>query len=184
MSGSSASRSADLILASFLVGWVGGCASTLPTPRAVQDGPLRIGVVDIDRVISSTEEGQEARAEFARKRREAEAQITPELERYKALEEDLKAQQSILSREALFQRQLDLTEMRNRIETRMKELENQLQVDQRRLEEPLMAKMAEIVREFGREQGFTMILQRGTPGILYVREALDITDLIVERYNR
>ena len=28
-----------------------------------------------------------------------------------------------------------------------------------------------------------MILRRGTPGVLYTREALDITDLVIEKYN-
>ena len=40
----------------------------------------------------------------------------------------------MLSDEALFQKQLDLAEMRNEIQNRMKELEGQLQVDQKRLE--------------------------------------------------
>ncbi len=29
-----------------------------------------------------------------------------------------------------------------------------------------------------------MILRRDTPGVLYTREALDITDLIIEKYNQ
>ena len=36
----------------------------------------------------------------------------------------------------------------------------------------------------GRDQGFTMIGERGTPGLLYSREALDITDLVIKRFNR
>jgi outer membrane protein len=161
-----------------------GLAAILVWGTAAQDEPLKIGVVDIDQAISSTEEGKAAREEFARKQREAEAEIKPDLERYKALEEDLKAKKFVLSDEALYQKQLDLVEMRNKIENKMKELEGQLQVDQRRLEGPLISKMAEIVRDVGREQGFTVIIRRGTPGILYTREALDITDLIIQRYNQ
>ena len=29
-----------------------------------------------------------------------------------------------------------------------------------------------------------MIMRRGSPGLLYTREALDITDLIIEKYNQ
>jgi hypothetical protein len=36
----------------------------------------------------------------------------------------------------------------------------------------------------GKTQGFTLILRRGTPGVLYTREALDVTDLIIKRYNQ
>jgi outer membrane protein len=150
---------------------------------AAQDEPLRIGMVDIDQAISSTEEGKAAREEFARKQREAEAKLQPMIERYQQMEEDLKAKKFVLSGEALFQKQLDMVEMQNEIQARMKELEGQLKVDQRRLEAPLTNKLVEIISQIGKDQGFTLILRRGTPGVLYSREALDITDLVIEKYN-
>ena len=151
---------------------------------AAQDEPIKIGIVDIDQAISSTDEGKAAREEFARKQREAEQQMQPLMDRYKGLEEELKAKKFVLSEEALFQKQLDLAEMRNLIQNKIKELEGQLQVDQKRLEGPLTAKLVEIITDVGKTQGFTLILRRGTPGVLYTREALDVTDLIIQRYNR
>ncbi len=149
-----------------------------------QDEIYKIGVVDIDQAISSTEEGKAAREEFARKQREAEAKVQPLLERYKEMEDDFKAKKFVLSEEALFQKQLDLVELRNSIQSRLKEIEGQLEVDRKRLEGPLSAKLVEIVEEVGKSQGFTMIMRRGAPGILYTREALDITDIVIEKYNR
>ena len=151
---------------------------------ASDDGPIKIGVVDIDQAISSTDEGKAAREEFARKQREAEAQIQPLLDRYKALEEEMKAKKFVLSDEALFQKQMDLVEMRNQIQNKAKELEGQMQVDQKRLEAPLLSKLGEIIENLGKSQGYTMILRRGTPGLLYTREALDVTDLVIEQYNK
>jgi outer membrane protein len=151
---------------------------------AAQDDAIKIGIVDIDQAISSTDEGKAAREEFARKQREAEQQMQPLLDRYKGLEEELKAKKFVLSEEALFQKQLDLAEMRNLIQNKYKELEGQLQVDQKRLEGPLTAKLVEIISEVGKSQGFTLIIRRGTPGVLYTREALDVTDLIIQRYNQ
>jgi outer membrane protein len=150
---------------------------------AASEQPIKIGVVDIDQAISSTEEGKAAREEFARKQREAESTIQPMIDRYKKLEDDLKAKKFVLSDEALFQKQLDLAEMRNQIQNKMKELEGQLKVDQKRLEGPLTAKLVNIIAEIGKSNGFTMIIRRGAPGVLYTREALDITDLVIEKYN-
>jgi outer membrane protein len=151
---------------------------------AAQDEAIKIGIVDIDQAISSTDEGKAAREEFARKQREAEQQMQPLMDRYKGVEEELKAKKFVLSEEALFQKQLDLAEMRNLIQNKIKELEGQLQVDQKRLEGPLTAKLVEIIADVGKTQGFTLILRRGTPGVLYTREALDVTDLIIKRYNQ
>jgi outer membrane protein len=161
-----------------------GLAAILVWGTAADDSPVKIGVVDIDQAISSTTEGKAAREEFARKQREAEAKIQPMIEKYQGLEEDLKQKKFVLSDEALFQKQLDLAQMRNEIETKMKELEGQLQLDQKRLEGPLTKKLVDVIESAGKEAGYTMILRRGSPGLLYTREALDITDLIIEKYNK
>ncbi|MBW2269354.1 MAG: OmpH family outer membrane protein [Deltaproteobacteria bacterium] len=151
---------------------------------ASDSAPLKIGVVDIDQAISSTESGKAAREEFARKQREAQGKVQPLLDRYKALEEEMKAKKFVLSDEALFQKQLDLVELRNEIQSKMKELEGQMKIDQKRLEGPLVAKLGEIIESIGKDEGFTMIIRRGTPGVLYTREALDITDMVIQKYNK
>jgi outer membrane protein len=151
---------------------------------ASEEQTIKIGVVDIEQAISSTEEGKAAREEFARKQREAESKVQPMLDRYRALEEELKAKKFVLSDDALNQKQLDLAEMRNEIQSKMREIEGQLQVDQKRLEIPLVQKLEAIIEEFGKSQGFTLIIRRGAPGVLYTREALDVTGLVIERYNK
>jgi outer membrane protein len=161
-----------------------GLAAILVLGTAAQDESVRIGIVDIDQAISSTDEGKAAREEFARKQREAEAELAPMYETYQQKQEDLKAKKFVLSDDALYQRQLDLASLRNQLESKVKELQGQLQVDQKRLEGPLTKKLVDIIEETGKSAGFTLILRRGSPGILYSREALDITDLVVEKYNQ
>jgi outer membrane protein len=151
---------------------------------ASEEQPIKIGVVDLEQAISSTEEGKAAREEFARKQREAQAKFQPMLDRYRALEEELKAKKFVLSDDALNQKQLDLAEMRNEIQNKGREIEGQLQVDQKRLEIPLVQKLEGIIEELGKSQGFTLIIRRGAPGVLYTREALDVTQLVIERYNK
>ena len=151
---------------------------------AAQDEPIKIGIVDLQQAVSSTDEGKVAREEMARKQREAEAMMAPFYERYKSLEDDLKAKKFVLSDESLFQKQLDLAEVRNQIENKMKEIEGQLKVDQARIQEPLVTKLRTIINETGRDEGFTMIMQRGGAGLIYTREALDITDMIISKYNK
>ena len=74
--------------------------------------------------------------------------------------------------------------MRNQIEGKAKELEGQMQVDLKRIQGPLLAKLSETVNEVAKSQGFSMIFSRATPGILYAREALDITDLVIKRSDQ
>ncbi len=145
---------------------------------------MKIGVVDLDQAINSTDQGKKAREELARKQRDAEGKLQPLLERYQTMVEEVKSKRFVLSDEALFQKQLDLAELSNEIDSKRKEILGQLKVDRERLEGPLRAKLAGIVQDVGKEQGFTVILARGTPGLMYTREALDITDVVIDRFNK
>ena len=148
------------------------------------ESEFRIGVVDLDRAVSSTDEGRAARDEFERKKREAEAKLQPLTERAQGLLKEYEAKRFVLSDDALFQKQLDLAELRNQIENKRREIQGQLEVDRERLVGPLRAKLSEIVEEVGRSEGFSLILQRNAPGVMYSREALDITDLVIQKFDK
>ena len=143
----------------------------------------RIGVVDIDQALNSTEEGKAAREELSRKQREAESEVQPLIDRYQGLEEELKGKKYVLSDDALFDKQFELAELRNKIETKIKELEGQMKIEQGKVLAPLTSKLGEIIEEIGKDKGFTLILRRDAQGVMYTREALDITDLVVEKFN-
>ena len=161
-----------------------GAIALLVVGTAAQDEPIKIGVVDVDRAINSSEDGKAAREEMARKEREAEAQMAPLVEQYKALNEEIEAQKFVLSDESLRQKQYDLLQLQNQLEYRGKQIQNQFKIDAKRIQEPLYNKLRQIINDMGREQGFTMILQRAASGLIYSREALDITDLIIVRFNK
>ncbi len=162
-----------------------GLALVLVYGTAASDDPaIRIAVVDLEQALNSTEEGKAAREELARKQRDAESRMQPRIDRFKEMQDELKSKKFVLSEEALYQRQLDLVELKNEIESEMKELEGKLKVDQERLVGPLRKKLIDIVQGIGRDQGFTLIVERGTPGLLYSREALDITDDVIEQFNK
>ena len=137
-----------------------GLLAVLVGATGADDEPVRIAVVDVNQALNSTDEGKAAREELARKQREAEARVQPRIERFKDLQEELKSKKFVLSEDALYQRQLDLIELKNEIESEMKELEGKFKVDEERIVGPLRKKMIDVVQSIGREQGFTLIVER------------------------
>jgi outer membrane protein len=145
---------------------------------------VKIGIVDIEQALSATEEGKAAREEIGRKNREARAQLEPMYQQRQTLSEELQGKKYVLSDEALFQKQVELAELENKIKSKTEELQGQLKIEAGKMQAPLMNKMAEIIEAIGKEQGFTLILARNNPYVMYSREALDITDMVVARFNK
>ncbi len=144
---------------------------------------LKIGIVDLDQAVSTTKEGKAARDELERKKREAESILQPMIEEFQAKVKDFESQQFVLSDDARRKRELDLQELRGQIENKQKGLQSQLEIDRERLVGPLRTKLLEIVSDVGKDEGFSLILMRNAPGLMYSREALDATDLVIAKFN-
>jgi outer membrane protein len=163
------------VLVSVLVlGWAGVAAAE----------EVKIGIVDIEQALVSTDEGKAAREEINRKNRDARAQVEPLMEQRKTLAEDLQGKKYVLSDDAMFQKQVQLAELENKIKSKIEELDGQLKIEQGKVLAPLQNKLHSIIESIGKEQGFTLILARNNPYVMYSREALDITDLVVARFNQ
>lgn len=162
-------RAIVILAAAVLIGW--GMGAT--------DDQVKIGVIDLEQATSSTEMGKEVREQLQRKLRAAEAKMQPMIENFQQLQKELQEMQHVLSKEALQKRQFDLVELKGKLENESTGLEQQLKLEEARLTAPLREKFVEVVDEIGRKQGFSLILLRGAPGIMYSKEALDITDLVI-----
>jgi outer membrane protein len=157
-------------------------ALLLPLAASAQE--VKVGFVDREKALFSTEQGKKARGELQSKVTAAKAQLQPMAEEIQKLQADLEAKKFVLSQEALRDMQAKMLELQNRYESKGKELENQLKIDQARLVAPLEDRLKATIEAIGKEQGFSLIMERQVPGLIYyAREAQDITDAVVTRFN-
>ncbi len=163
-----------IVAVALLVGW----------GMAAKDDRVKLGVIDLELAWTSTDEGKRVREKLQSKFRAAEAKMQPKIEHFQQLQKEMQEMQHVLSKDAMQKRQFDLVELKGQLENESAGLEQQLKLDEARLTAPLQEKFISVVDEIGRSQGFSLILLRGAPGIMYSREALDITDLVVEAFNK
>jgi outer membrane protein len=150
---------------------------------SAQAQDLKIGIVDTEQAFSSTDEGKKVVDELQRKQREAEAEIKPMIDRYRALAEEIQAKKFVLSEEALLAKQGEVANLEATIKSRQQELQSKLETDQVIMLRPLQKKLQTTIATIGKEGGYTMIVERNAPFLMYSREALDITDLVVAKFN-
>jgi outer membrane protein len=150
---------------------------------AAQAADSKIGFVDAQQVLATVDSGKKAQEELERKAREAQARLTPLIEQLEALQKELQAKQFVMSKEAVQAKQLDMAELRNRVESQGQEEKSKLEIDQQRLIGPLQEKFLDVIKELGRDGGYSAIFLSDAPGLVYRREALDVTEQVIKTYN-
>jgi outer membrane protein len=151
---------------------------------AAEDQAVKVGIVDIDQAIGTSGAGKAAREELDQKKREAELELQPMVERYQELAGEYQKKRVVLSDEKRREMEVDITELQNRIELKQSEAQTRLRMDFERLITPLQQQLDKAVAKVGRDGGYSLILVRGQPPILYSREALDITDLVIAQVEK
>ena len=163
----------SLALAALLSVWLPGQALA----------EFKIGLVDQRRGILSTQNGQEAQKSLEALADVKQNEMEPRQKEFQRLQEDLESQRFVLSQDVLEERALDLEQRKRELERELSAARDDLTVQERKMLRPVLEKWAQAVREIGQQQGFDVIIDRSTPGIVFSKDALDITELVVQRVD-
>ncbi len=142
-----------------------------------------IAFVDVRKAVFGSKEGRAAQQEFSRAEESKLEELRPLRDELGRLQEEFERQKFVLSEEALGARQLELMKKKRDLERDIREAEEDLQLEQIKLLQPIEKKLKDAVARVGKERGFSMIVDKSTAGILYYESSLDITDVVVKELN-
>ncbi len=145
---------------------------------------LKIGVVDIQKLQSQSKAFQKERAKLQKKFDEMQKKLEDEEAALRALEEDFKKQSVMLSLDAQEDKKRELERKRRYY----KYLYEDFTMEMKELEKEATRKVGKdlekVVDKLAQKEGFVLILERRTLGLIYYADAIDITDQVTEAYDK
>lgn len=158
------------------------CAAAF-VPELASAQAAKVAVVDLQRAINETEDGRKAKDRLKKLFESRQQGLDKKQQELKKLKDELDQQKNVLSRDALeskvesYQKQLvDLQQVYVDYQRELAEKEGELT-------KSIVARMERILRRIGQTEGYSLILERGEAGVIYVPGNLDVTDVVIQRYN-
>lgn len=147
------------------------------------DPPMRLGFVDLQAVISQSKEGQAAmntvKAEAAEKQKE----ISAKEAEIKQMDADLQKQASALSDAAKKDREEEIRRKLRDLKRVTEDVNRDLAKRESEMLNDLLRDLTVVIRDYGKEKGLTLIVEKGQGGVIYGNDTADLTKEILERYN-
>jgi outer membrane protein len=143
----------------------------------------RIAVVDLQRAMNETEDGRRAKARLKRLFKRRQQTLDKRQRELKALKEEIERQKSVLSREALQKRVEEYQKAFIELQSTYVEYQRELAQKEAALTREIIARMERILRRIGQAEGYTLIIERNEGGVVWVPSNLDLTDVVIQRYN-
>jgi Skp family chaperone for outer membrane proteins len=167
-----------------LVPLLGALALSLLAPAwARAQSAIKVGVIDARRAVANSKEGKEAEKTLTSLMERKREGLRPQEDEYKRKKEELDTSRYVLSKEALAGKELELLKLENDLKRAMSAAQEEIEIEERKTMAPILTKIQQVVKNVGAEQGFSVILERSAPSMLFYDQKLDITDLVIQRLN-
>jgi outer membrane protein len=142
---------------------------------------IKIGYIDIQKVISESQAGKRARDRFQAQVKKAESDIMKERQDIERLKAELDKKGPLLKDDERRNIEADLQKRSINLQRSMSDHQQDLQVRNNEMMSEILKELEKIVNEVGKAEKFTLILERSQ--ILYSDQGIDITSKVIDTYN-
>lgn len=146
-----------------------------------QAAPLKIGFIDLQRVINASEEGKKAQEDIQKMADEYTQQADQIKVKIEALSEDLKKQADVLTPAAKAEKQDEIAKLELDYNRFVNDSRDELGKQEQRALKQLLEDIGRLVVEYGKQNEYTVILEAGN--MLYGADSIEITEDIIALYN-
>lgn len=142
---------------------------------------IRIGFVDIQRVIGESQAGKRAKDRFQAQIKKAEADVIKERQDLERLRADLDKKGPLLKDEERRNMEADFQKRSVNLQRTMGDYQQDLRQKENEMMAEILKELEGVVNDLGKSEKFTVILERSQ--ILYSDQGTDITTKVIEAYN-
>jgi outer membrane protein len=142
---------------------------------------IKVGVVDVQRALLSTEDGMRAAKSLSNYTSRKQAELKRVEAKLQREQKQLELQARVLSRAAFARRYEHWQRRVIGVQAKTVEFNRLLQRKQQQLLGPISQKLVKAVRRVARKRGFDVVVDRAVAP--YARADLDVTDMVVRMYN-
>ncbi|MFZ4734461.1 MAG: OmpH family outer membrane protein [Bradymonadia bacterium] len=151
-----------------------------PAPARAQ---AKVAIVDMQRALTETEDGKTAKAQLEKLKDAKQKDIDAQQTELRKLKEQFDTQRAMLKDDVRQQREMELAEKLNALKMRYVQDQQTLAVDEAKATKPILERMSRILQTMGRDQKWTLILEKNESSVLYSEASLDLTNELIRRYN-
>lgn len=143
---------------------------------------MKVGIMNVQKVIVTCAAGKAAKEKVDKKMTELKASFKEEEDALKALQAEIKKKSSAWSEEKKAEKAREYQKNGRELQSKTEDARFELKQMQDKELEPILKTLETVVRKYGKDKGYTMILDVKN-GVLYFDEAVDLTDEITKRLD-
>lgn len=143
---------------------------------------MKIGVMNVQKVLVNSTSGKVAKEKFDQKMQDLQSKFKAEEEELVAMQKEIENKSSAWNEETKQVKVRDFQKKRRELQEKSEDARFELKTLQDKELAPILKALEGVVTTFGKENGYTLILDSKN-GVIFFSDAVDITDQLVKRLD-
>ena len=144
----------------------------------------KFGVVDIEKFQAKSKSFQKVGEGLKQKFESLQEKLDKKKVELIEIEKELKKQSMMLSLDAKGDREKELERKRRQYKYLADDFTQEMKQAQLEARKNLAKELEKVVGRIGKKEGYTMIMEKRTIGLIYYDSAIDITDQVIKAYDK
>lgn len=144
---------------------------------------VKIGYLDMQRALNLSEAGLQAKSQLQERLKAYQIQINVKQEELQKLKTDLEKQGMTLNEAARAAKEKDYQQKLKDFQRFTKDAEEDLQARDGEFTKKILETLEKLTNEYGKKNGFTVILDARGSALLYADQSADLTDALLKSLN-
>jgi outer membrane protein len=141
----------------------------------------KIAVVDFQRALNESTEGQKAKQNLEERFEKARLKLEAERATVQQMQEDLEGQKVMLSSEALIEKENALQQKMLEFQQLVLENQQEMAMLEQEMTGSILEKLYKIAQGVAAEDGFNLVIEASA--VVYNNGTMDLTPKVISRYN-
>jgi outer membrane protein len=143
-----------------------------------------IGLVDIQKVITTIKEGKNVQKTLEKAFNDKKAVLKKDEDKIKKAQEDYKKQSMVLAEAARATKERDIQKMMMDLQNKTMEYQREIQKMEQDMKKPILEKLRPIIDEVSKENKVAMTFELSAAPIVYAESKKDITEDVIKAYDK
>jgi len=144
----------------------------------------RIGYVDFSRALNEVGDGKRAKQRLKIEFQEKQQKLDRLQSELKSMKDNLDRDRLIASDESLKKREEAYNRKFMELQQRLDSFRMEMASKENDLTQDILSRLRTIVRDMGKKEGFTLILEKSQDVVLYAPDGGDLTDRVIAAYDK
>lgn len=160
------------------------CMLLILTTVAKAADAIKIGIVEMDRIVRTSEPGQSALNKLKDQFKDVKENMEKQKAEIDKMREDMEKQSLVLSQEAKMDKQTQFQRKVRDFQDNVQNYQRKMKIEEDKLSKPVLDLIMKVVQDFGKKNGYDVLMDGRGAGVVFVSDAANITEQVLVEVNK